>query len=70
MDMDKAKRSFNIEKGYKDVEGGGGGWNFGCVLWGFEKSVRSRGGRTIWLELRAWLHKQGWLALQIEIHAP
>ena len=23
MDMDKAKRSFNIEKGYKDVEGGG-----------------------------------------------
>ena len=25
MDMDKAKRSFNIEKGYKDVEGGGGG---------------------------------------------
>ena len=25
MDMDKAKRSFNIEKGYKDVGGGGGG---------------------------------------------
>ena len=24
MDMDKAKRSFNIEKGYKDVGGGGG----------------------------------------------
>ena len=26
----------------------GGGWNFVCVLGGFKKSVRSRGGRKIW----------------------
>ena len=32
-------------------EGGGGGerQNFVCVLGGFEKSVRSRGGRNMWL---------------------
>ena len=37
--MDKAKRSFNIEKGYKDVGGGGKGWLKFCVcalgLWKF-----------------------------------
>ena len=32
MDMDKAKRSFNIEKGYKDVGGGGGGGEVAEVL--------------------------------------
>ena len=53
MDMDKAKRLFNIEKGINMLGGGGGGWNFVCVLLGFEKSVRSRERRIIWLELRA-----------------
>ena len=40
--MDKAKRSFNIEKGYKDVEGGGGGGLVGaeifCVCFGALKN--------------------------------
>ena len=52
MDMDKAKRLLNIEKGI-NMLGGEGGWNFVCVLLGFEKSVRSKGRRIIWLELRA-----------------
>ena len=42
--MDRAKSSFNIERGYEDAGGGGGG-----AARGLEKSVRSRGGRKIWL---------------------
>ena len=42
--MDRAKSSFNIERGYEDVGGGGGG-----AARGLEKSVRSRGGHKIWL---------------------
>ena len=38
--MDKGK-SFNIENGNVDVEGGGG-VEFVCVFGVFEKSVRSR----------------------------
>ena len=38
MDMDKAKRSFNIEKGYKDVEGGGGGAEILGVCFGALKN--------------------------------
>ena len=46
--MDKAKSSFIREGGMKMLFGGGG--DFVCVLGGFEKSVRSRGGRKIWLK--------------------
>ena len=39
MDMDKAKRSFNIEKGYKDVGvWGGGGAEILCVCFGALKT--------------------------------
>ena len=35
--MDKAKSSFNIEKGVWKCWGGGRVWKFVCVLGGFEK---------------------------------
>ena len=47
--MDRAKSSFIREGGMKMLLGGGGG-DFVCVLRGFEKSVRSRRGRKIWLK--------------------
>ena len=42
---EQAKSSFNIEKKMLRREG----WSFKCVLGSFEKSVRSRGRRKIWL---------------------
>ena len=50
----RPKVHFIQGRSYEDVErgggGGGGGCNFVCVLRGFEKSVRSMGGRKIWLK--------------------